>query len=154
LNNEKSKATKDRPAKIQSLQDNLVFSGLRFEELNEGERLILIPVGKYFKSVNNKDNNPFNYLLLILDKTNNIRKGNIVQYVTPDGKTATAVPTNTFYKFYNLKILGCDGKFTFLTITDDLLYEMKYEKGSLKTYSEVNQKQNASGKANGTQVEQ
>ncbi|HMK25076.1 MAG TPA: hypothetical protein VK483_03535 [Chitinophagaceae bacterium] len=150
LNNEKSKATKDRPAKIQSLQDNLVFSDLRFEELNSGERLILIPVGKYFKSVNNKDNNPFNYLLLILDKTNNIRKGNIVQYVTPDGKTATAVPANTFYKFYNLKTLGCDGKFTFLTITDDLLYEMKYEKGSLKTYSEINQKQKASGKGNGT----
>lgn len=145
LNDQKTKVSGDKPLKIESLQQNLSFKNLRAEELYEGEKLLIVPVNQNFQTENNKEKNPVNYLLLILDNTDKIRKGNIVQYIPVNRNLNNKLPVNFFNKFYNLKILDLNGTLTFLSVSDDLLYEMKYENGTLKSYSEITNKVKGSG---------
>ena len=130
LEKQKSATNQERNKRIQAIADNLDFSKLRLEELGEGENFIVVPIKKTLTLINNKGKNPINTLLLIIDKTGNIRKGNIVQFL-PKNKAIKACPTNTFHDIYNFRKLKEDGTFVFLSITDLYQYEWIYEGGQL-----------------------
>ncbi|MDB5195755.1 MAG: hypothetical protein JWP88_125 [Flaviaesturariibacter sp.] len=125
--------------RIQALQENLDFSKARYEHRNAQEKFAVIPVKEAFKSQNNRDKNPFNYLVVALDAQPALTKGNLIQYI-PDRERMPA-PQNTFAKIYNYGKLDCSGKFTILSVADDFQFELTFEKGGLKTFSEKRSKQ-------------
>jgi len=89
LDQQQATAKNATPAKIQALKSHLNFDKLRIEELRDGEKIVIVPtIGQYAVSntVPARDNRTtsMNLLLLILDKSGMIRKGNIVQYLPED----------------------------------------------------------------------
>lgn len=135
-------------AVISAVKNNLSFPEMRFEKLSEMENLIIVPIKDGFKSAVNKDKNPTNHLLLIVNKAGKIRKGNIVQFVAPNGVNVKKLPANTFHNFYNADHLVCDGRFTFLNLNDKMLYQMDYANGKLSAYGEKQVKKQNAGTSN------
>ena len=129
-----------RNERIKIIRENLDFPRLSFEELNQGEKFIIVPIKKGFIANAHKADNPINNLLLILDKQGNIRKGNLVQYIPENRQAMNSVPAYTFYGMFNDHKVGADGRFVFLSIFDKFLYETKYENGSQETFSEIRPK--------------
>jgi hypothetical protein len=123
-------------ASADNIKTNLDFAKLYYEKLSETEKLIIIPLKTSFISEVNKGKNPLNLFLLIMNKDGDIRKGNIVLYISKDGEKTDKLPENTFYKFYNAQKLDCDGTFAFLNLNDKILYKMGYTNGELSSYGE------------------
>ncbi len=133
LNDQKLLNTKERKVIIQSVQDNLVFSDLRFEEGKMGEKLIIVPISKNFLSQNNIDKNPINILVLTLNKAGDIILGNIVQYISTNSKIDD-IPVNTLFKIYNSQPLYPDAQITFLNLTDEFLSDYNYVNGKINFF--------------------
>ena len=148
LDNQKSKDKPTVSAKIQMLEDNLNFSALRSEQFSGNEYFIIIPVNKNYKSGNNAGKDPVNNLLLFISKSGVIRRGNIVQFIPDDRQKNPAVPANTFFNYFNSQSLGCNGKFSFLNIVDQLQYEFKYENGKFSSFGVVKSRQSSRGQNN------
>ena len=108
------------------------------EKYKESKDLIVIPVLSGFKSRNNSDKNPVNYLVLVFENEDSITRGNIIQYISSNGQKV--IPQNTFSKVFAYKDLDCSGQFTVLNITDYFQYELKFEKGKLKSMAWVEKK--------------
>src|SRR6266700_1207895 len=134
LDNQKSSINQEINTRIKSLKENLDITRARFEMLSDKEQFLIVPVTDNFKPINNRGNNPVNNLLLIVNESGEIRKGNIVQYVPDNSQIGHEVPQNTFFKMFNEKSIDCNGAFRFLSIMDTYLYELKYENGALHSY--------------------
>src|SRR6266700_880580 len=134
LDNQKSSINQEINTRIKSLKENLDLTRARFEKLSDKEQFLIVPVTDNFKPINNRGNNPVNNLLLIVNESGEIRKGNIVQYVPDNSQIGHEVPQNTFFKMFNEKSIDCNGAFRFLSIMDTYLYELKYENGALHSY--------------------
>ncbi len=150
LEEQASKVTGDRSQKIESLRNNINWSTLHEEDLYTGETMLVASVNPSYKTENNKGKNPVNYVLFIVDKEGKIRKGNIVQYLPAINSAFKTLENGFFTRFYNSERDDLSGTLTFLTVSDDLLYEMSYEKGRLKSHSVVERKPQTSstGKTN------
>lgn len=97
LNEQKAKLVKPTSKeKFQRLVERLHFRDLHYEEFQEGEMLIVIPVDSGFISDNNRERNPVNSLLLFESKNGDIHSGNIVQYMGPVKSCESGIPLNTF----------------------------------------------------------
>lgn len=130
------------------LKENLDFEQLNIQDLNAGEVLITIPISLDLIIENNKNLHPANYLLLIMDKTKQIRKGNIVQFVAESNYISKQLPPGFFHKYYNLKSIDISGTITFLNVAGDMQYETKYENGKIISNSVIQQKPQRSGRGN------
>ena len=116
LDNETVSVTKGKKANIELLKNNLDLSHLRVEQSGEQEKIIVIPVKYEFKKVKHVDNNKIPNLVLVVDKSGNIRKGNLVLYIPTKGEVLAKVPDNTFYHIFNTGKPECNGMFKFLSI--------------------------------------
>lgn len=116
-------ADDDGDMKIEALKANLDFSALHLEKYKQNDKLVIVPLKI-----------PGNYLVAILPESEEITKGNIVQYVSAAGKKP--VPRNTFSKIFNYEDLDCNGQFTILSLTDDFRYELKFEDNKLMSVAE------------------
>jgi hypothetical protein len=134
-------------ANIESLELNLSYGEIRLEKYKESKEFIVIPILSGFKSKNNSDKNPANYLILVFENQDSITRGNIIQYISSTNqKTA---PINTFYKIFTYNDLDCSGQFTILSIDDYFKYELKFENGKLRSMAWLNKKnapKNSSGR--------
>jgi hypothetical protein len=137
----KTTASANKLEIIESIMNNINTTQIRFEKLNETEKLIVVPLKATFVSSVNKDKKQLNTLLLIENSAGTIRKGNIVQFTSLDGVVLDKLPPNTFYNFYNSDRSLTDGTYTFLNMSDKILYSMQYQNGKQIIYS---QKQQAS----------
>lgn len=136
-----------------SLKNNLVFKNTRYEFLRDQYRFIIVPLSKEFATKNNKDKNPINALLLIVDGQGEIKRGNIVQYISEKNKTTNnIIPASSFTKVFNSQQIDGSAIFSFLSITDEPLYELCYANGGLKSYSRPQTKQKTAGKTEGSTV--
>ena len=79
-------------------------------------------------------------MVLFLNESSVIRRGNIIQYVPENRQTTSSVPSNTFSKIFNSKKLECSGKFSVLSITDMYKYELDYVDGKCDSYSHMQPK--------------
>src|SRR6266542_2684392 len=61
-------ANENQILKLESLKQNLNFSELHLEKYLQNDQFVVVPVGNKFKSANNADKNPTNYLLLVLSE--------------------------------------------------------------------------------------
>jgi hypothetical protein len=141
LENQKKLTTAVIATSVNNIKANLDFDKLYFEKLSETEKLLIVPLKSTFVSTVNKGKNPLNVFLLVLNKEGDIRKGNIVQFISKNSVPLTALPKNTFYNFYNADHLVADGSFTFLNVYDKILYQMDYKDGKISAYSEKQNKQ-------------
>lgn len=144
LNEQKTKVSGDRPLRIESLQKSLLFSRLYFEESILKEKLIIVPISGEFKTENNKEKNPANCLLISLNGDGTIKEGRIVQYIALNSAKTPDFPRGFFNKSYFMSQPRLSGTITYLSISDDLIYETKYEDGNYKSYSKVINKPKAS----------
>ncbi|MET0393423.1 MAG: hypothetical protein ABW019_09795 [Chitinophagaceae bacterium] len=135
LNARLSATSQQRNARIGQLKNSLDFSRLRVEELNKGERFMIIPVDKTFEVGYNQDKSPVTNLLLIVDKTGRVRKGEIVQYIADDPSAGRSVPAGTFHALFNSKPVTANGRFVFLSLFDRHLYEVGYKDGALNAFT-------------------
>jgi len=125
-------------ARIDSLKLNLGYDEVRMEKYKGSSELIVIPILSGFKSKNNTDKNPANYLVLVFEDQDSITGGNIIQYISSNSQKAA--PQNTFNKIFTYQDLDCSGQFTMLSITDDFRYELKFENGKLRSMAWLKKK--------------
>jgi hypothetical protein len=140
LNQQKITGDLARNSRIDSLNSKLNFPEFHLEEDNDRQQLIVVPIENGLETINNKGKNPVSVLLLVEDKMGNIKKGNVVQYVTDNEMQAQTFPKNTFTQIYNNKKITANGEFSFLTITDRLLYEIKYRDGKITSFGKSKSK--------------
>ena len=137
LDHQKSPSQPNKAANIDLLKDNLNFSELRFEELNQNERFLIIPVHEDYETKKNIDKKTVLVLLLVMDKSENIIRGNLVLYSPEDSRHLDEIPNNTFFKMYNNKNLDCNGSFNFLSVTGRRMYQREYKDGNLRSFGYV-----------------
>ena len=125
-------------ARIESLETNLSYGKIRLEKYKESKEFIVVPILGGFKSANNSDKNPVNYLVLVLENQDSITRGNIIQYFSSNSHKT--VPENTFSKIFTNQNLECSGQFTILNIADYIWYELTFENGKLKSLAEYTKK--------------
>ena len=137
LDNQKSPSQPNKAANIDLLKENLNFSEQRFEELNQNERFLVIPVNEGYEIKKNIDKKTVLVLLLVMDKSTNIIRGNLVLYSPEDNQRLNNVPNYTFSKMYNNKNLDCNGLFNFLSVTGRRMYQREYKDGKLRSFGYV-----------------
>jgi hypothetical protein len=127
----------NKSANVEALKNNLDFSKARYEVLSQDKQLLIVPVLENFKRLKDIDQNTLPELLLILDRSGNIEKGNLVLYMPETGQTISQLPANTFHKIYNSKEIACDGKFRFLSPAGQWLYDYGYKDGKFSSLGEI-----------------
>ena len=137
LNNQKSPSQPNKAANIDLLKDNLIFSELSFEELNQNEKFLIIPVNEDYEIKKNIDKNTVLVLLMVIDESTNIIRGNLVLYSSYDNQRLNEIPKYTFFKMYNNKSLDCNGLFNFLSVTGRRMYQREYKDGKLHSFGYV-----------------
>jgi hypothetical protein len=139
LDNQKSSIQSKKNSIIEILKNNLDFSGLSFEQLDEEKRFLIVPIKEDFKFTHRLDKSLINNLVLTLNKSGSVIKGNVVLY-TPESKLATKkVSKNTFSNIFNYKTLDCNGQFRFSSITGSFLYQLKFKNGELNSVGKMRQ---------------
>jgi hypothetical protein len=124
-------------ANIEMLKSKLDFSQLRLEESSLSEKIIVIPVNEQFKTGKTSiDPKAIINLVLILDASGKIRKGNIVLFI-PEDTRVKRVPNNTFHAILNTAKPNCDGKFRYLSVAGQTLHELEYKDGRLKSFGKI-----------------
>src|SRR6188474_684284 len=86
LDDQKSPSQPNKASNIDLLKDNLNFSEERFEELNQNERFLIIPVNEDYETKKNIDKKTVLVLLLVMDKSTNIIRGSLVLYSPEDNR--------------------------------------------------------------------
>jgi hypothetical protein len=146
LDKQQAQSATGRKDKIQQLQQNLDFDKLHVETLNAREQLIIVPVKSGYKIINNKDKPVSNTAVFILDKSGEIRQGNVVQYASGVTDADNSFTNNTITKIYNNQKIDGSGKFTLLSIYDKFEYELAYNSGSLQSTGYMEPKTTANGR--------
>jgi hypothetical protein len=151
LDENKSEKQPGHAANIEMLKSNLGLSQLRIEESSQNEQIIVIPINEKLKSEKSIDPSAVANLVLILDASGQIRKGNIVLYF-PENKGVKRVPDNTFHDILNTAKPNANGIFRYLTVTGRTLHELKYEDGRLKSFRKIDNFSSASTSASATNM--
>ena len=146
LDKQKSPTQPNKAANIDLLKDNLNFSALNFEELNQNEEFLIIPVNEDYETKKNIDRKTVLVLLLVMDKSTNIIRGNLVLYSPEDNHRLNEIPKNTFFKMYNNKSLDCNGLFNFLSVTGRRMYQREYKDGNFHSFGYVKASNKAEGR--------
>ncbi|HEV8284288.1 MAG TPA: hypothetical protein VGQ09_08255 [Chitinophagaceae bacterium] len=154
LEQQKSEKQPNKAANIDLLKNNLDFSKLEFEKSDNEEQILIIPINESFKTIKKIDKNLNLNLLLIINKSGDIRKGNLVLYSSENGEL-NKIPRNTFYHIFNTSTPECNGTFKFLSVTGWLQYELTYKNNHLYSAGIVKAKENSpnSGQAARTETE-
>ena len=83
LDKQKSPTQPNKAANIDLLKENIDFTAIKFEELNQNEKLSNNPINEEYEIKKSIDKKTIFVLLLVKDKSGNIIHGNIVLYL-PD----------------------------------------------------------------------
>ena len=137
LDKQKSPTQPNKAANIDLLKENLNFTELKFEDLNQSEKFLIIPVNEDYETKKNIDKKTVLVLLLVMDKSTNIIRGNLVLYSPEDNHRLNEIPENTFFEMYNNKSLECNGLFNFLSVTGRKMYQREYKDGKLHSFGYV-----------------
>ncbi len=130
-----------RNERIESLRQSILPSKASIETLEDGEKLIIVPIVSSLKMNTNSDKSADHYLLLFENKNKEVYKGNIVQYV-PLNSQNRALPKNTLSRLWNCEDVNANGTFTVLTIFDKYLYANTFKDGKKMAYTTLEPKKN------------
>lgn len=149
LDAQKSVIQPQKGTNIELLKENLDFSRLRFEQFAKGDQFLIIPVKEKFSRIKNIDKNYIPNLVLVMNQSGKIKRGNIVLYLPETRETIDKVPDNTFYKMFNDKAIDCNGRFLFLSVTGKWVNQSEYKKGRLYSFGSIQPKSIATVSNNG-----
>lgn len=141
LEKQKTQASAEGAAKIESLKESLDFSLLTVVPFPPGEVVLVIPVKNSFVTTSNADKNPANSLVLFLNKNHEIRRCNIVQYISSQRISSRRALADFFNSYYRFRITDFTGSLVYLTFTDEIAYELNYIKGDVNYYKSMEKKQ-------------
>lgn len=130
-----------RNERIESLRQSILPAQSSTEILEDGEKLIIVPIASNFKMNTNSDKNADHYLLLFENKAKQVYKGNIVQFV-PENSQQRSLPKNTLSRLWNCENVNANGTFTVLTIFDKHLYASTFKDGKKTAYTTMEAKKN------------
>ena len=134
MDEQKKEMFANKAAKVDLLKVNLEYSNLRIEQSAQNEKIIIIPIMEGFKAQKIPDKNSIPNLILLMNASGDIRKGNVVLFKPNiDGKYYT-VPHNIFYNIYNTGKVNCNGLFEFLSIAGQRQYHLEYKNGKLFSF--------------------
>lgn len=134
LNSRIKEGSTARNERIEVLRAHILPAQSFTEKLEDGERLIIVPIAKEFKMNTNSDKDADHYLLLFENKAKQVYKGNIVQFI-PLNAQQRNLPKNTLSRLWNCESVNANGTFTVLTIFDKHLYEVDFNKGIKTRYA-------------------
>lgn len=141
LEKQKKTADKNGAVRIISLQQNLDFASLIQPAFGADEYLYIIPIREAFGSKNNGERKPLSHLVLFINnETDSIRKGNIVQFISPAPITKENLK-QFFTDYYGFKDHTFNGSLAYLTVADEMLKEMNYRDGQMNYYKSISKKQ-------------
>lgn len=147
LEKQKSPTQPKKAANVDLLRKHLDYSRLRYEQLSDDQQFLIIPLNEGYKVSRKIKNNPDLSLLLVIDKSGTITRGNLVSYTAADGEASCKTPANSFYSIHNSRQLACSGKFRFMSATGTMLYELVYKDGNIQSYAKMQAKK-SNGDAN------
>lgn len=127
FNQQKFPNQPNKTANVELLRNNLDFSSLKVEQLNE-KQFVVIPIRDELLRIKKNDDKIIGNLLVLIDKTGNVEKANIVLF-KPKSAPVSVLPEYTFHNIYNSKKIDVDGQFKFLSISGDFIFSLGYDKG-------------------------
>ncbi|NCI49192.1 hypothetical protein GWC95_04605 [Sediminibacterium roseum] len=133
------------------LKENLRFDLATTEDRDADRKYLVIPVNDRMLDIKKLDKNGSLYLLILIDKTSEIKSGNIVYYRPVDGKKSVKLDRNVFSGIFNNSPLNVSGKFHFLDLTGRLLYQYEYKNGNRYSFGVVKPK--STGQINGNKTD-
>src|SRR5688572_5548206 len=116
LDEQKLITSKNSATNIDLLKQNLDFENLRFEELNENKKLLIIPIREGLAIQKNIDRTRAYNFVAIVDADNKIVSANVIIYKPDEPSQRSTLPANTFSRLFNSKPLTVDGQFRMLHI--------------------------------------
>jgi hypothetical protein len=126
-----------RANNVEMLKNSLDFSKLRYEILSEKEKFLIIPISNKYKEVGRFEQNSILNLLLVIDESGIIKRGNISEYIPEHGIQASELSLNSFSNLYNNKIINSEGAFKFLSIGGRWLYQYTFKNGKFSSVALV-----------------
>ncbi len=142
LENQRLKSGPVNSERIQLLSEHLDLSSVSLENLNDTEKLVIIPLSASFRTINNKGKEVVNVFAIVLSADGTLKNGRIVQYAADNGRQQRILPS-TIAKLYNRLKVNHNGKYRILTIADRYLYEIEYRNGNIYSYSTMQPKNNS-----------
>ncbi|MBL7729543.1 MAG: hypothetical protein JNM88_00065 [Chitinophagaceae bacterium] len=137
LEKQKKTANAKGLARITALQQNLEFASIVKPSLSGDEYLYIIPIKEGFGSKNNAERKPLSNLVLFINKNKDtIRKGNIVQYISPEPVTREKLQ-QLLYNYYEISEKTFTGSLAYLTVADEMDYEIGYKGGDYSYYKSI-----------------
>lgn len=136
LDNQKATNKKNKNNNIETLKQYLNYSQAQNFDVGEEKKLMVIPIEKDFQQEKHYQEGSNMNLLLILDGSGNIVKGNLV--VSPAGTSAKA-----YKNIVSHQLPGCDGKFVFLSVSGRWLNQVEIKDGKLFSSGIIAPKNNA-----------
>lgn len=116
---------------LNKLKRSLNFEFLSVEPFKEKESLIVVPIESEDYKHNYKKQSVGSYLILILDKDGEIRKGNVLQTTSK----LNGLPKGTVASIYKNQKSIVDGSFIVNSIFNEYVFEVTYNNGDLTKYS-------------------
>lgn len=147
LDKQKVESQPNKMANIELLKNSLSFDNLKIDKSNNGEKIVVIPIEDKFKTNKDVDKNSSVSLVVILDSSEHVRKGNLVIYVPDQSEINNSLPENTFYNIYNTARVKSKGLFKFLSVSGKLLFQLKYKNENLYSFGLIQSKENKKGKS-------
>ena len=111
------------------LKENLDFSSSKTEQLNASEHFLIVPIKEGLKTEKKLDKKSILNLVLVLDKNEAIKRGNIALYTSNADQAISNLPENTFSKIFTYKAIDCDGQFKFLSVSGRWIYQLVFKDG-------------------------
>jgi hypothetical protein len=117
---------------VESLKENLKHQESIVENFNNQEKLITIPIKEQFKTSNITTKKTYKKLVIILDKTGEIKGGNIIELI-PKEHDFSNISNSLIKAVFTKASHDFTGIFSILSISNNFIYELEFSKGNLVT---------------------
>ena len=148
LDKQKVASQPNKAANIEMLKNHLVFSRSWEENSNEGETIMVIPIDDAFRNAKKIDEQQIPALVLVIDKSSKIRRGNVVLY-TPKDPTLKSIPRTAMHDVYTTAKPTASGQFRFLSVTGKWLYQLDYNNKRLASAGHIQPKVTSGSRTDG-----
>ncbi len=143
LENKAANTSLNKSNTMKAVASALQFSEMLEESTSSKEKILVIPIGVEFSRAKNISHGTSPYLVLICDINGKVKKGNLVVYSSARTEKLKLSPSIAISKILNSQNPELDGKFLFLGVTGNRLFELNYVDNKLKSFSYITKEQDS-----------
>jgi hypothetical protein len=129
---------KERKDKIDEILAGLQTEKFAEERVNDQEYLTVFPLGATFRSTVALNNQHQDYLLVVSNNNRKILSAKVGRFFS--GETDKHITPQAFLDFYNKQNPGTDGKYYFLSLAGNHLYDFTFKGGNRTSFGLVTNK--------------